>query len=168
MFLLPSFRQTRPTGRPSPRPSGLDQWTWRESRKSLASFERTLLSGNSPFDKYRYGGDKQALSPAAVHGLAIFEDPRRGNCVVCHSYRYATYALFTDGKFHNTGAGVNGEGEFTDMGRFGPTKVATEKGEFKTPTSARRRPYPTLHARRQPEDIALSRRFLRRGWQFQP
>ena len=47
-------------------------------QRSLASFERTLLSGNSPFDRYQYGGNKQALSPAAIHGLAIFTDPQRG------------------------------------------------------------------------------------------
>jgi cytochrome c peroxidase len=102
-------------------------------QKALASFERTLLSGNSPFDKYEYGGNKQALSPAAIRGLAIFQDPKRGNCAVCHTIE-PRYALFTDGKFHNTGAGVNGEGELTDMGRFGSTRIATEKGEFKTPT----------------------------------
>src|SRR5271163_4832880 len=102
-------------------------------QKSLASFERTLLSGNSPFDQYQYGGNKQALSPAAIHGLAIFTDPQRGNCVVCHTIN-EKYALFTDGKFHNTGAGVNGEGEFTDIGRFSQTKLETNKGEFKTPT----------------------------------
>jgi cytochrome c peroxidase len=101
--------------------------------KSLASFERTLLSGNSPFDQYQYGGNKQALSPAAMHGLAIFTDPRRGNCAVCHTVN-KNYALFTDGKFHNTGAGVNGEGDFTDLGRFGETAKQTDKGEFKTPT----------------------------------
>jgi cytochrome c peroxidase len=101
--------------------------------KSLASFERTLLSGNSPFDQYQYGGNKQALTPAAIRGLAIFEDPNRGNCAVCHTIN-DHYALFTDGKFHNTGAGVNGEGEFTDLGRFGQTKIQADKGEFKTPT----------------------------------
>jgi cytochrome c peroxidase len=102
-------------------------------QKSLASFERTLLSGNSPFDRYQYGGDKQALTPAAIHGLAIFTDPKRGNCEVCHTIE-ARSALFTDGIFHNTGAGVNGEGEFTDLGRFGQTKLQADKGEFKTPT----------------------------------
>jgi cytochrome c peroxidase len=102
-------------------------------QKSLASFERTLLSGNSPFDQYAYGGNKQALTPAAIHGLAIFEDPKRGNCVVCHTIR-ARDALFTDGKFHNTGAGVNGAGDFTDLGRFGQTKLQADRGEFKTPT----------------------------------
>jgi len=102
-------------------------------QKSLASFERTLLSGNSPFDQYQYGGNKQALSPAAIHGLAIFVDPQKGNCAVCHTIQ-KNYALFTDGKFHNTGAGVNGAGDFTDLGRFKPTRIETDKGEFKTPT----------------------------------
>jgi cytochrome c peroxidase len=101
--------------------------------KSLASFERTLLSGNSPFDQYQYGGNKQALSPAAVRGLSIFTDPKRGNCVVCHTINQ-NYALFTDGKFHNTGAGVSGAGDFTDLGRVSQTKVAADTGEFKTPT----------------------------------
>jgi len=102
-------------------------------QRSLASFERTLLSGNSPFDQYQYGGNKQALTPAAVHGLALFTDPQKGNCAVCHTIE-AKYALFTDGKFHNTGSGVNGDGTLTDLGRFGQTKLETEKGEFKTPT----------------------------------
>jgi cytochrome c peroxidase len=102
-------------------------------QKSLASFERTLLSANSPFDQYQYGGNKQALSPAAIHGLAIFSDPQKGNCAVCHTID-THYALFTDGKFHNTGAGINGEGDFTDLGRFGQTKLEADRGEFKTPT----------------------------------
>jgi cytochrome c peroxidase len=101
--------------------------------KSLASFERTLLSGNSPFDQYRYSGNKQALTPAAIRGLAIFEDPARGNCAVCHTIN-TQYSLFTNGTFHNTGAGVNGEGEFTDLGRFKQTKIEADKGKFKTPT----------------------------------
>jgi cytochrome c peroxidase len=107
--------------------------TLKKIQKSLASFERTLISGDSPFDQYQYGGNKQALSPAAIHGLAIFEDPQKGNCVVCHTIN-KNYALFTDGKFHNTGAGVNGAGDFTDLGRFKPTNIETDKGEFKTPT----------------------------------
>ena len=107
--------------------------TLKKIQKSLASFERTLLSGNSPFDQYQYGGNKQAISPAAIRGLAIFQDPQRGNCAVCHTI-HNTYALFTDGKFHNTGAGVNGAGDFTDLGRFNSTKIVTAKGEFKTPT----------------------------------
>jgi cytochrome c peroxidase len=94
-------------------------------KKALASFERTLVSGNSPFDRYEYGGDKNALSPAAIRGLAIFRDERKGNCASCHTIG-EKYALFTDGKFHNIGVGVNDIGNLTDMG--------IEKGEFKTPT----------------------------------
>jgi cytochrome c peroxidase len=107
--------------------------TLKKIQKSLASFERTLLSGDSPFDQYQYGGNKEALSPAAIRGLAIFEDPQKGNCAVCHTIN-KNYALFTDGKFHNTGAGVNGAGDFTDLGRFTSTKIESTKGEFKTPT----------------------------------
>jgi cytochrome c peroxidase len=101
--------------------------------KSLASFERTLLSGNSPFDQYQFGGNKKALTPAAIRGLTIFTDPKRGNCATCHTIN-EKYALFTDGKFHNTGAGVDGEGEFPDLGRYNQTKLESDKGAFKTPT----------------------------------
>lgn len=100
---------------------------------ALASFERTLISGNSPFDRYEFGGDKTALSPAAIRGLAIFRDPKRGNCATCHSIG-EKYALFTDDKFHNIGVGVNGEGELTDLGRYDETKKESDKGAFKTPT----------------------------------
>jgi cytochrome c peroxidase len=100
---------------------------------ALASYERTLLSGNSPFDRYQYGGDKKALSPAAIRGLQVFLNPQKGNCVACHTIN-RSYALFTDGKFHNTGAGVDGEGNLTDVGRFLETKNESDKGAFKTPT----------------------------------
>lgn len=100
---------------------------------AIASFERTLVAGDSPFDRYQYGGDKKALSPAAIRGLAIFKAPTRGNCQVCHTIE-EKYALFTDGKFHNLGVGMNSRGELTDLGRFNETKVETDKGAFKTPS----------------------------------
>jgi cytochrome c peroxidase len=102
-------------------------------KKALASFERTLVSGNSPFDRYQYGGDKSALSAAAIRGLAIFRDEQKGNCASCHTIG-EKYALFTDGKFHNIGVGVNDEGNLTDLGRYGETRQEAEKGAFKTPT----------------------------------
>ena len=101
--------------------------------KALAAFERTVISGNSPFDRYQFSGDKKALSPAAIRGLAIFTDPKRGNCTACHTMNQK-FALFSDGKFHNIGVGVNGEGELTDLGRYSETKVESDKGAFKTPT----------------------------------
>jgi cytochrome c peroxidase len=102
-------------------------------KNALASFERTLVSGNSPFDRYQYGGDKNALSPAAVRGLALFLDKEKGNCAACHTVD-KNYALFTDGKFHNIGMSVNEEGELTDLGRYNETKIERDKGAFKTPT----------------------------------
>lgn len=100
---------------------------------AIASFERTLLSGNSPFDRYRYGGDKDALSPEAIRGLAVFTDRERGNCVTCHTIE-DKFALLTDGKFHNVGAGMNAEGELTDLGRFEQTRKETDRGAFRTPS----------------------------------
>jgi cytochrome c peroxidase len=101
--------------------------------RALASFERTLLSGDSPFDKYEFGGDKSALSASAIRGLAIFRDRTKGNCVTCHTVS-DKFALFTDGKFHNIGVSVDDEGNLTDLGRYNETKKDADKGAFKTPT----------------------------------
>ena len=99
---------------------------------AIASYERTLVSGDSPFDRYEYGGDKKALSPAAIRGLAVFENPNQGNCASCHTIG-PRYALFTDGKFHNTGEGVDDQGNLVDLGRYDVTKIDSDKGAFKTP-----------------------------------
>lgn len=101
--------------------------------KSLASFERTILSGNSAFDRYEYGGEKGALTSSQIRGLAIFRDPQRGNCAACHTIG-TRFALFTDGKFHNIGQGVGDDGSFRDNGRFHQTMAETDKGAFMTPT----------------------------------
>lgn len=105
--------------------------------KSIASFERTVLSGNSPFDRYMYGGDNNALSASAQRGLEVFRNPKKGNCVVCHSIG-DKYALFTDNKFHNLGVGVKlgmtGEAELADLGRFKVTHADFDRGAFRTPS----------------------------------
>jgi cytochrome c peroxidase len=101
--------------------------------KALASFERTAVSGDSPFDRFLYGGNKTALSPAAIRGYKVFIDAAKGNCSTCHTIG-KTYALFMDGKFHNIGVGVNDEGYLTDLGRYDTTKAEADKGAFKTPT----------------------------------
>lgn len=92
---------------------------------ALATFERTLVGGNSPFDKFFYGGDKKAMSVAAQRGLAVFRERDKGNCTVCHTIT-ETHALFTDHKFHNLGVGLDARGELTDMGH--------KNGAFRTPT----------------------------------
>ena len=101
--------------------------------KAIASFERTLISANSPFDRYQYGGDKKAMSASAIRGLALYKDPNKGNCVTCHTIGEKD-ALFADGKFHNLGVGLDERGELKDLGRFDQTKVETDKGAFRTPT----------------------------------
>lgn len=100
---------------------------------AIASFERTALTGNSAFDRYQYGGDRNALTAAQIRGYAVYLNPNGGNCASCHTIG-PQGALFTDGKFHNTGEGVTDEGDFSDVGRFHETKVSTDKGAFKTPT----------------------------------
>jgi cytochrome c peroxidase len=112
---------------------GTEQITMEMVTKSIASFERTVLSGNSPFDRYYYGGDKKALSPSAQRGLKVFVNPKRGNCAVCHTIE-GKYALFTDNKFHNLGIGSDTRGEFVDKGRYDVTKNEADIGAFKTPT----------------------------------
>lgn len=111
--------------------------TYERVEKAIASFERTVVSGNSPFDRYFYGRDKKALSAAAQRGLAIFRDPKKGNCTACHTLSEQS-ALFTDNKFHNLGVGVKvgptGEPLLADQGRYEVTKLEADRGAFKTPS----------------------------------
>lgn len=127
--------------------------------KAIASFERTLLSGNSPLDRYLYGGDKTALSESAIRGLEIYRT--KGRCQDCHAIGQ-TNATFTDNKFHNVGVGfkrlgsraaqvanafrkakqegkdidkaVLGDQEISELGRFVVTLRPSDIGAFKTPT----------------------------------
>jgi cytochrome c peroxidase len=106
--------------------------TLQKVEMAVASFERTLLSGNSPFDRYQYGGDKSALSPSAIRGLAIFRDKNKGNCVTCHTIE-EKFAVFSDGKFHNLGTGLDDEGNLKDQGRYNETHLDADRGAFRTP-----------------------------------
>ncbi len=103
--------------------------TYEMVEKAIASFERTVISGNSPFDRYFYAGDETALSEAAKLGLEIFRDPQKGNCTACHPI-----GLFTDNQFHNIGVGVDDQGELSDLGRYEVTKKDSDRGAFKTPS----------------------------------
>jgi cytochrome c peroxidase len=69
---------------------------------AIATYERALVSGNSPFDRWRYGGEQDALDASAKRGFALFTG--KGGCVSCHLVGEST-ALFTDDDFHNTGIG---------------------------------------------------------------
>jgi len=91
--------------------------------QAIASYERTILSGDSPYDRY-LGGQTDALSPSAVRGLGLFLG--KGRCIQCH-----VGANFTDEKYHNLGVGM--DSPLPDLGRFEVTKVEADKGAFKTP-----------------------------------
>ncbi len=69
---------------------------------ALASYERTLVSGNSPFDRWHFGRETDALGVAEVRGFRLFSG--KAACVSCHRID-AKSALFTDHLMHNTGIG---------------------------------------------------------------
>lgn len=94
--------------------------------KAIATFERTVLTGNSPYDRWQ-AGDKAAMSAAAVRGHDLFNDPLKGNCSICHDG-----FNFSDSDFHNLGVGM--KAAKPDLGRYEVTKLETDKGAFKTPT----------------------------------
>lgn len=99
--------------------------------RALATFERTILSGQSLFDKFNSLGNRRALSQPAARGLDLFVN--RARCAVCHQLG-KEYALFTDGLYHNLGVGVNAKGELRDLGRYEVTRNDADRGAFKTPT----------------------------------
>jgi cytochrome c peroxidase len=92
--------------------------------RAIAAYERTVLSGDSPFDRYQ-AGDKGAMSAAAVRGMDLFNG--RANCKACH-----TGFNFTDEQYQNIGVGM--DRPQPDLGRWDVTKNDADKGKFKTPT----------------------------------
>lgn len=99
--------------------------------RAIAAFERTLISGDAPFDRYREAGDAQALSPAAQRGMALFYGDRL-NCGACHSGPF-----LTDMAFHNTGLyDEDGLGSLPEgnQGLIEHTGLAADMGRFRTPS----------------------------------
>lgn len=92
--------------------------------KAIAAFERSLVCGNSAFDRYE-DGDDAALSERELRGLDLFRE--KGSCVRCH-----TGFAFTDERYHNIGVGFDKQNP--DLGRYDVTKKESDKGAFKTPT----------------------------------
>lgn len=91
--------------------------------KAIATFERTILSGNSPFDRYRTG-DKTALTQEQINGYRQF---KKAGCAICHGGD-----LFTYGRFENIGIGM--EAAQPDLGRYAITHNERDWGAFKAPT----------------------------------
>ena len=69
---------------------------------AIASYERTLVSGNSPFDQWHFGNDNAAVDDRVRSGFEIFTG--KGRCTSCHLID-SDHALFTDHQVHNTGIG---------------------------------------------------------------
>ncbi|MCK9398330.1 MAG: c-type cytochrome, partial [Methylobacter sp.] len=127
--------------------------------KAIASFERTLVTGDSPFDRYYFKGQAGALTEPQERGFRLFIG--QGRCVSCHTIEQDR-ALFTDGRFHNIGIGINRirqdiprltaaflqaknkggnvdkmvltDKKSSELGRFAVTDELTQIGAFKTPT----------------------------------
>ena len=106
--------------------------------KAIATFVRTIVSKDSPWDKYQ-AGDKSAVSDEVVKGFDVFSNSDKANCTLCH-----LPPLLTDTLFHNTGIGFDkpmpdlGRGKI--LGDAAEKKGTTDpdadkmKGAFKTPT----------------------------------
>jgi cytochrome c peroxidase len=133
--------------------------TMNEVTKAIAAFERTKISGDSPFDRWRFAGQEDAISDAAKRGFEVFI--AQGRCVSCHVIEQ-DQALFTDNRFHDIGVGITriearvpelasaflvaksrgvnvdfavlSDPDTSDLGRFAVTDDLSMIGAFKTPT----------------------------------
>lgn len=136
-----------------------DEITMDHVMMAIAAFERTVISGNSPFDRYYFGGEADAISEQAKRGFDIFLN--EGRCVSCHTISQ-THAIFTDNKFHNLGIGftriadrtdevvgqfiaaarteqevdeaVLSDPDVSELGRYVVSRELQDLGQFKTPT----------------------------------
>ncbi|WP_446870472.1 MbnH family di-heme enzyme [Phormidesmis sp. 146-12] len=110
--------------------------------KALASFERSLISFDSPYDRYRFGGSRNAISASAKRGEKLFHSERL-ECFHCHgglnfsdSVQHERLA-FTEIAFHNTGLyNIDGKGAFpaNNTGVYEITRQPSDMGRFKAPT----------------------------------
>jgi cytochrome c peroxidase len=92
--------------------------------RAIATFERTILSGNAPYDRYE-AGDPDALTPQQVRGMQVFFE--KAQCDRCHIGFNST-----DGAYLNTGIGM--DQPTPDLGRYLVTKKEKDRGAFKVPT----------------------------------
>lgn len=102
---------------------GHEKATINDIAKAIATFERTVLSGNSSYDRY-VAGDRTALDPEQLQGYKVFQ---KVGCADCH-FGFN----FTDGRFINIGVGM--DSPHPDLGRYEVTQEAADWGAFKIPT----------------------------------
>jgi cytochrome c peroxidase len=113
---------------------GTEDFTIDHVAKAIATFERTVLSGNSPYDRYK-AGQKKAMTADQIRGMDVYLN--KAKCDQCHEG-----INFTSNAYHNIGVGMDKPDP--DVGRFAVTKNEADWGAFKTPTLrdiARTAPY---------------------------
>lgn len=129
---------------------GIQEFAIDHVAKAIASFERTLNTFNSPFDRF-IADNKTAISASAQRGWELFQGKAR--CITCHEFN-AAYPFFTDNKFHNIGVAMKEvnfealarraavetdvarlahEPGAAELGRYLVTKQPKDIGAFKTP-----------------------------------
>lgn len=136
-----------------------EEITLTEVIQAIASFERTIVAGDTPFDRWYFAGDGRGMSDAAKRGFEVFIG--QGRCVSCHVIEQ-TQALFTDNRFHNIGVGINNiqqdvpelagaflkaktegmdvdiavltDSKTSELGRFAISEQFDDMGAFKTST----------------------------------
>lgn len=110
--------------------------------RAIACFERTILSGNSPYDRYTYQGDTSAMSDSALRGQALFYSERM-DCFHCHGGFNFTDGVMHGGtvipmvQFHNTGLyNIDGRGGYPapNRGVYEITHEPRDMGAFRAPT----------------------------------
>ncbi|MEM7277249.1 MAG: MbnH family di-heme enzyme [Pseudomonadota bacterium] len=118
-----------------------DIWDWQNIIRAIASFSRTIISGDSPYDRY-LRGEQDALSDAALRGLDLFVSERL-ECFHCHGGFNFTDSSTHDKlnnpprQFHNTGlynVGADNRYPRNSEGVFELTRQTADMGRFKAPT----------------------------------
>jgi cytochrome c peroxidase len=123
-------------------PDDAEPVSTRNTTRALAAFERTLISGRSPYDRWAYDADESALSDSARRGFELFYSERL-ECFHCHvgfnlsdQVSYSGRA-FPEAPFHNTGLyNIDGQGAFPapSTGVYELTQQAADMGKFKAPS----------------------------------
>jgi cytochrome c peroxidase len=127
---------------PAAFPEDSDPFTITNATKAIASFERTIIGGNSPYDRYHYGGDDKAVSESAKRGeVLFFSEPL--SCFRCHGgFNFSDTSAFEGRtldhpRFHNTGL-YNLPGAMSypheNLGLYEHTFRTEDVGKFKAPT----------------------------------
>lgn len=123
-------------------PDELEPITARNATRALASFQRVLISGNSPFDRWMRTGDSSGMSAAAIRGFELFNS-EKFECFHCHvGFNFTDHVSYRDQpfesrKYHNNGLyNIDGKGGYPapNTGVHDVSHDMADMGRFKVPT----------------------------------